>query len=110
MRKQIAYCGLDCEKCEAYIARKNDDQPLRERVAKKWAELNDAPILPEHINCDGCRLDGMKTYYCSDLCEIRKCATGWGYETCRDCSEMESCPIVAMIWKNNPQARTNLIG
>ena len=26
MRKMIAYCGLDCEKCDAYIATINDDQ------------------------------------------------------------------------------------
>ena len=110
MRQLIAYCGLDCEKCEAYIARKNDDQALREKVAKKWAELNDAPILPEHINCDGCRMNGVKTYYCSNLCEIRKCAVGRGYETCRDCAEIETCPKVEMIWKNNAQARETLLG
>ena len=109
MRQMIAYCGLDCEKCEAYIARKNDDQALREEVARKWAELNNAPILPEHINCDGCRMDGVKTFYCSDLCEIRKCATARGYETCRDCAEKETCPKVAMIWQNNAQAKENLL-
>ena len=55
-------------------------------------------------------MGGVKTYYCSDLCEIRKCAVGRGYETCRTCAEIEICPKVAMIWRNNPQARTNLIG
>ena len=49
----IAYCGLDCEKCDAYLATVNDDQALREKTAKAWAELNHAPILPEHINCQG---------------------------------------------------------
>lgn len=28
MKKMIAYCGLDCEKCDAYIATINDDQKL----------------------------------------------------------------------------------
>lgn len=51
MKKMIAYCGLDCEKCDAYIATINDDQKLREKTAKLWAELNNAPILPEQINC-----------------------------------------------------------
>lgn len=49
MKKMIAYCGLDCEKCDAYIATINDDQKLREKTAKLWAELNNAPILPEQI-------------------------------------------------------------
>ena len=50
MKDMIGYCGLDCEKCDAYIATVNDDQALREKTAKLWAELNNAPILPEHIN------------------------------------------------------------
>ena len=49
----IAYCGLNCEKCDAYLATLNNDQTLREKTAKLWAELNQAPILPEHINCEG---------------------------------------------------------
>lgn len=26
MKKTIGYCGLDCEKCDAYMATINDDQ------------------------------------------------------------------------------------
>ena len=63
MKDMIGYCGLDCEKCDAYIATVNDDQALREKTAKLWAELNNAPILPEHINCEGCRMNGEKRYF-----------------------------------------------
>ena len=38
MKDKIAYCGLDCEKCDAYLATINDDQTLREKTAKLWAE------------------------------------------------------------------------
>ena len=44
-KEMIAYCGLDCEKCDAYIATIIDDQELREKTAMLWAELNNAPIL-----------------------------------------------------------------
>ena len=74
MKDMIGYCGLDCEKCDAYLATINDDQVLREKTAKLWAELNNAPILPEHINCEGCRANGAKTVFCEHMCEIRKCA------------------------------------
>ena len=108
MKRMIAYCGLDCEKCDAYIATKTDDQALREKTAKLWAELNQAPILPEHINCEGCHGAGAKTVYCSTLCPIRKCATGKGFDTCAACMEKEACPKVAAVWQNNPQAKKNL--
>lgn len=48
MKAMIGYCGLDCEKCDAYLATINNDQALREKTAKLWAQLNNAPILPEH--------------------------------------------------------------
>ena len=62
MKNMIAYCGLDCEKCDAYLATINNDQALREKTAKLWAELNNAPILPEHINCEGGVLMELKLY------------------------------------------------
>lgn len=58
----IAYCGLDCEKCDAYIATINNDQELRVKTAKLWTELNNTSILPEHINCRAVVLMGLKLY------------------------------------------------
>ncbi len=40
---------------------------LGKKTAKRWAEANDAPIKPEHINCMGCRTEGVKYLYCNDL-------------------------------------------
>ena len=108
MKDMIGYCGLDCEKCDAYIATINDNQVLREKTAKLWAEQNNALILPEHINCQGCRVNGVKTIFCENMCEIRKCALEKGVFTCGVCTEIESCPTVAMIFENNPSALENL--
>ena len=110
MKKMIAYCGLDCEKCDAYLATINDDNGLREKTAKLWAEMNNAPILPEHINCLGCRADGVKTYYCESLCGVRQCALKKGVETCGDCPELETCPTVGEIISNVPEVLENLKG
>ena len=75
-----------------------------------WSELNHAPILPEHINCQGCRMDGAKTVYCESLCGIRQCALQKGVTTCGDCPELESCQMVGAIHSNNPAALENLKG
>lgn len=108
MKRMIAYCGLDCEQCDAYLATIHDDQGLREKTAKLWAELNQAPILPEHINCQGCRVEGVKTVFCDSLCEIRQCALKKGVSTCGDCPELENCQIVGAVISNNPEALENL--
>ncbi len=108
MKELIGYCGLDCTKCDAYLATTNDDQQLRIKTAKLWAELNNAPILPEHINCEGCRTKGKKTVFCDSLCAIRQCALKKGVAACGDCSDVSKCELVAAIIKDNSDARKNL--
>ena len=108
MRKMIAYCGLDCEKCDAYLATVNDDNALREKTARLWSELNQVEITAEQINCEGCRTDGLKTVYCDSLCEIRKCAVKKGMDTCGSCPEMDTCRTVSMVIGNNQEALRNL--
>ena len=108
MKDFIAYCGLDCETCDARIATLHNDQALREKVAKLWSELNNVEITPDMIRCDGCRIDGAKTPYCESLCPIRQCALGKRVGTCGDCTEMETCSKVGIVIGNNPKALANL--
>ncbi len=108
MKQLIAYCGLDCEKCDAYIATQNNDQALREKTAKYWSELNGVEITPEMINCDGCRMDGRKTPYCDCMCQIKICAQSKKMETCASCPQVKNCKTVGMVTINNDEARKNL--
>ena len=108
MKDFIAYCGLDCEGCEARLATVRNDNVLRQKVAKLWSELNGVEITPEMINCTGCRIDGVKTPYCDSLCPIRQCAKSRCVSTCGSCAEMGSCEKLAMITGNNADALKNL--
>lgn len=108
MKDYIAYCGLDCEACEARKATIDDNNELREKVAKEWSELNGVEITPEMINCVGCRIDGVKTPFCDSLCPIRQCGLAKGFETCGDCSELDTCEKVSMVTGNNAEALARL--
>lgn len=108
MDKMIAYCGLDCRKCDAYKATVNNDDELRTKTAELWTKLNGVKITKEMINCFGCRGDGAKTPFCDKLCRIKKCASGKHYETCADCKNKEKCETLSMITGNNEEARNNL--
>lgn len=109
MNQLIACCGLDCESCDARIATVTNDNLLRERIAQKWSLLNNVEITAEHINCMGCRVEGVKTVFCSNLCEIRKCVNEKGLSTCGDCEELDNCRIVGAIFKHAPGAKENLM-
>ncbi len=108
MNNLIAFCGLDCEECDAYIATRDNDQALRERTARLWSELNNTTILPEQINCQGCRMDGAKSVFCEQLCQIRHCAMGKGLDNCGGCAEMETCAKLGAVTAQRPDALERL--
>ena len=105
----IAYCGLNCEECEAYKATINNDDELREKVAKEWSTLNNVEITKEMINCEGCRANGKKTPFCDKLCPIRMCAKEKAVETCGDCENLKMCQKIKMIIDHNDKALNNLL-
>ena len=100
MNKFLAYCGLDCEKCEARLATVNQDEALRRKVAALWSQLNGVTITPEQICCEGCRMDGVKTPYCESLCPIRQCALSRNVSACADCEESKTCEKLFAVTKN----------
>ena len=54
----------------------------------------------------------LKQYFAIvySMCGIRQCALKKGVDTCADCSNLENCPTVSEILKNNPSALNNLKG
>jgi hypothetical protein len=48
--RMIACCGLNCSKCEAYIATQENDDTKRARVAKKWSDQYNADIKGEVLD------------------------------------------------------------
>jgi hypothetical protein len=56
----IAYCGMNCSKCEGYLATQADNDAKREEVAKKWTVQYNTEIKPEQINCNGCKSEGTQ--------------------------------------------------
>ncbi len=106
--KMIAVCGLDCGTCDAFIATKNNDDALRAKTAAEWSKMHNADILPEDINCEGCRTGSSVLFsYCSDMCEIRKCAVEKKVPHCGACSDYP-CETVSAIHAQNPGMAENL--
>ena len=108
MNKELGYCGLNCKQCDAYIATINNDLQLKEKTAKLWSELNNTVITADQINCEGCKGEGAKTYFCGFLCQIRQCALKKRVENCGYCEKFEDCATLKTIIDNNPQALANL--
>ena len=108
-KKMIAKCGLVCSECPAYIATKNNDDPLREETAKKWSAMFKADIKPADINCDGCQSESQRLFSYCNSCEIRKCARERKLETCAVCPDY-SCEKLDKFLADVPEARKVLEG
>jgi hypothetical protein len=108
MEPMIAYCGLVCTDCPAYIATRADDRAALERVAAQWREEFNAPnITVESVLCDGCLgATGHKCGHCAE-CEIRACAMGRGVANCAYCADY-GCQIIEGFFGFVPDARARL--
>ena len=108
MEQTIAFCGLQCDKCPAFIAKRDNNQELREKTSKEWSS-GDFQIEPDQVNCDGCHSDG-ELLVSSTNCNVRNCAIEKSYDTCADCSDYPCADKLETLWKNlnAPQAKENL--
>lgn len=94
--EMIAFCGIDCLRCPAYIAKRTEDMELREKTAKKWSGP-EFSVKPDEINCDGCIvLDKELFKYCKN-CVVRICGLEKSVINCAYCEEY-SCEKLEGLW------------
>jgi hypothetical protein len=105
----IAYCGLICTECPAYVATQADDREGLERVAAQWREQFEEPdITADSVVCDGCLGEGRHSGYCS-ICAIRACAMERGVVNCGHCADY-ACEQLDSFLTHVPEARDLLDG
>jgi Protein of unknown function (DUF3795) len=103
MPEMIAYCGLFCTKCPAFLATRNDDDEARAETAAMYAEKYGFSIKPEEINCDGCHSKGGKLISYCRTCEIRKCGRKKALNNCASCPE-QPCQKLIDFHAFSPEA------
>jgi len=104
----IAYCGLVCSNCDAYVATQANDLETLERLAKRAREefgIQDATA--ETAICDGCLTDGGRQIgYCA-TCKIRACAVERGVANCAHCADY-ACQKLEGFFAHATEARSVL--
>jgi RecJ-like exonuclease len=108
MDKMIAYCGIVCTECPAFIATQQNDDAKRKQVAETWSKQYKMTVKAEDINCDGCTSGGKRLLnYCS-ICEIRKCGQGKGVKNCAYCDEYACEKLTRFLAIAPPETKASL--
>ena len=105
MEKIIAYCGIDCSECPAYLATQKNDKKALKKVAKEWSDES-MPFKLEDIYCDGCNQNGRIFSWCNE-CPIRSCCSEKGFENCAYCDDY-FCDNLKMTYDRTPSAKETL--
>lgn len=100
--KIVAFCGIICNECPAFIAKQTDDDELRKQTAEKWS-TEEWPLEIDDINCDGCTAGGELITFCA-MCDVWKCGTEKGVINCAYCTEYP-CEKLEMPWSQTPDAK-----
>lgn len=109
MDRMIAYCGLVCTDCPAYIATKTEDAAAIESVAEQWREAHSPLITAADVWCDGCLNDGPRLCSHCGECKVRACAVGRGVVNCAHCDDY-GCEIITGFLTVVPDAKAVLEG
>lgn len=103
----IAFCGLDCRGCPAFIAHMTNDQALREKTSLEWSRMYESDIPANEVNCTGCSGDGIQFQWCRSGCPIRVCAIERRVSSCGTCSDYP-CERLDFIIGHCPDAKDRL--
>ena len=107
MERMLAYCGLTCTDCPAYIATQNDDDQERAKVAEMWSKEFGVSLQAEDVICDGCLSENGRRFKHCDVCKIRSCAISRQIANCAYCDEYV-CNELNGILQYVPAAKENL--
>jgi hypothetical protein len=94
----IAFCGIVCTDCRAFIATQRNDGELKKEVAEAWSTQTET-LKPEDIDCDGCLATGPRLLKFCETCEVRRCGYEKGVANCAYCREFP-CEKLTGFWKS----------
>jgi hypothetical protein len=107
MAKMIAYCGMDCSECPAYVATQTKNEGMKKQVAEFMNQKLGAKYTAADINCDGCTTDKKLVPHCR-ACEARTCGVGRKVANCAVCKDFECGKLTKLYTMIPPTARQNL--
>jgi hypothetical protein len=94
--KIIAFCGIDCAACPAYIGTQAGDAELLAKAAAQWSTA-DEPLTPEDVICYSCTQTEKRLYTWCSACRMKDCCREKNIPNCAHCDEY-ACEDLKKLW------------
>lgn len=82
----VSYCGLLCNECPVFIATAQNNEELKEQLAKDYSNEN-CQFSKEDMVCYGCFSEKTGDSKMCGNCAIRNCAEKKRVKNCAYCEE-----------------------
>jgi len=102
-----SFCGIPCaQACPLHKATVNDDLKLKALIYEKWEWKKKFGIEydPAKVFCYSCKPGEKPLKVGMAECEVRKCGTANGVESCIQCNNLAACD--KKYWKTWPEQHT----
>jgi hypothetical protein len=106
--RMIAFCGIICSECPAFLATQKDDDNERKLVADKWSKEYNSNIKMEDINCEGCIATTPRIFNYCKVCPIRKCGMERKIKNCAYCEDYSCEKLSQFHERTQPSLKRTL--
>lgn len=107
MLKMMAYCGMDCGECPAYISTQTSNEAMKTQVAEFMNQKLGSTYTAKDINCDGCIVNQKLVPHCM-ACEVRLSAQQRRVANCAVCKDYGCAKLTKLHAMIPPTAKQNL--
>ena len=94
--KIIAFCGIDCTACPAYVGTQAGDEELLAKTAAEWS-VGDEQLTVEDMECYSCLQTEKRLFKWCSLCKVKDCCREKDLANCAHCDEY-ACEDLKKLW------------
>jgi hypothetical protein len=94
--KIIAFCGIDCASCPAYIGTAGGDEELLKKTAEEWSTAEEQ-LTPEDVICHSCTQTEKRLFTWCKQCRVKDCCREKDLANCAYCDEY-ACDELKNLW------------
>jgi hypothetical protein len=102
----IAFCGINCAACPAYLGTRDGDEELLARTAAEWS-FGENKLTAEDMEWYSCLQEEKRLFKWCAQCKVKDCCREKNLPDCAHCDEY-ACGDLKKLWDMFPSEDARL--